>query len=94
MRICKTLSMQNHISFTILRYLPSSFVRHWRFEHFVQVLVNQTSREKGKQKRPEVIYLSDMLHQPIQPDSYKSQAPHKLHYSDNLEDKLLEEKNG
>lgn len=42
----------------------------------------------------EVIYLSDMLHQPIQLDSYRSQEPHKLHYSDNLEDKLLEEKNG
>lgn len=42
----------------------------------------------------EVFYLSDMLHQPIQLDSYKSQELHKLRYSDNLEDKLLEEKNG
>lgn len=41
---------------------------------------------------PEVIYLSDMLYRPIQLDSYKSQEPHKLHYSDNLEDKLLQEK--
>lgn len=40
----------------------------------------------------EVIYLSDMLYRPIQLDSYKSQEPHKLHYSDNLEDKLLQEK--
>jgi len=36
---------------------------------------------------PEVIYLSDMLHRPIQLDSYKSQEPHKLHYSNNLGDK-------
>lgn len=35
-----------------------------------------------------------MLHRPIQLDSYKSQEPHKLHYSGNLEGKLLEEKNG
>lgn len=42
----------------------------------------------------EGIYLSDRLHPPIQLDSYKFQEPHKLHYFDNLEDKLLEEKNG
>jgi len=50
-------------------------------------LVNQTSREKDKRKMPEVIYLSDKLHRPIQLDSYKSQEPHKLHYSNNLGDK-------
>lgn len=83
--------MQKQLSFTILRHFPSSFLAT---EDLNTILVNQTSREKDKRKASEVIYLSDMLHRPIQLDSYKSQEPHKLHYSDNLEDKLLEEKNG